>query len=87
MKSETEREAEARAEAERLERDLNAERRWEYHVVRMGPKARPEEQLNLLGAKGWQLVQVTETDGYLSFFMERELPPPDDASNGSASES
>ena len=82
MKSETEREAEARAEAERLARDLNAERRWEYHVVRMGPKARPEEQLNELGAKGWQLVQVIETDGYLSFYLERELPPPEPSANG-----
>jgi hypothetical protein len=60
---------------ERLQRDANPERRWEYHVLRIGPKARAEHQLNELGSKGWQLVQVIETEGHLAFYMERELPP------------
>jgi hypothetical protein len=84
LKSESEREAEARLEAERAQRDLNPERRWEYTVMRLGPKARAEGPLNELGSKGWQLVQVIETDGHLAFYMERELLPADDASNGSS---
>jgi hypothetical protein len=82
LKPESEREAEAQLEAERAQRDLNPERRWEYTVMRLGPKARAEGPLNELGAKGWQLVQVIETDGHLAFYMERELVPADDASNG-----
>jgi hypothetical protein len=83
LKSESEREAEARLEAERAQRDLNPERRWEYTVMRLGLKARAEGPLNELGSKGWQLVQVIETDGHLAFYMERELLG-DDASNGSS---
>ncbi len=75
MKSETEREAEARLEAERAARDQNPDRRWEYTVLRLGPKARAEGPLNELGAKGWQLVQVIETEGHLAFYLERELLP------------
>jgi len=74
LKPETEREAEAQLAAERSVRDLNPERRWEYTVVRLGPKARAEGPLNELGQKGWQLVQVIETDGHLAFYLERELP-------------
>ena len=84
LKPESEREAEAQLEAERAQRDLNPERRWEYTVMRLGPKARAEGPLNELGAKGWQLVQVIETDGHLAFYMERELVAGDDASNGSS---
>lgn len=85
MKSETEREVEARLEAERASRDANPERRWEYTVLRLGPKARAEAPLNELGAKGWQLVQVIETDGHLAFYMEREFVDEVDAgSNGSS---
>ncbi len=58
---------------ERLARDENPARQWEYHVLRVGPKARAEHQLNELGSKGWQLVQVIETDGHLAFYMEREV--------------
>jgi hypothetical protein len=85
MKSEVEREAEARLEAERAERDLSPERRWEYTVLRLGPKARAEGPLNELGAKGWQLVQVIETDGHLAFYLEREVVADveDASSNGS----
>jgi hypothetical protein len=84
MKSEVEREAEARLEAERAERDLSPERRWEYMVLRLGPKARAEGPLNELGAKGWQLVQVIETDGHLGFYLEREVAAVEDSSsNGS----
>jgi hypothetical protein len=83
LKSESEREAEARLEAERAQRDLNPERRWEYTVMRLGLKARAEGPLNELGNKGWQLVQVIETDGHLAFYMERELLG-DDASDGSS---
>jgi hypothetical protein len=60
---------------ERMHRDENPERRWEYHVLRVGPKARAEHQLNELGNKGWQLVQVIETEGHLAFYFERELIP------------
>jgi hypothetical protein len=73
LKSEEEREALARLETERLERDLQPDRRWEYMVLRLGPKARAEGPLNELGQKGWQLVQVIETEGHLAFYMEREL--------------
>ena len=69
----------ARLEEERRDRDENPSRRFEYHVLRVGLKARPEGQLNELGARGWQLVQVVEAEGYLAFYLERELPPPADA--------
>jgi hypothetical protein len=82
LKPETEREAEARIEAERSARDANPDRRWEYCVVRLGPKARAEGPLNELGAKGWQLVQVIETEGHLAYYMERELLSPDESRNG-----
>jgi hypothetical protein len=84
MKSEVERETEARFAAERAERDLSPDRRWEYTVLRLGPKARAEGPLNELGGKGWQLVQVIETDGHLAFYLEREVVGVEDASsNGS----
>ena len=85
MKSESERELEARLAAERSLRDASPERRWEYTVLRLGPKARSEGPLNELGAKGWQLVQVIETDGHLAFYLEREVVAPDAeaGSNGS----
>ena len=81
LKSEAEREAEERLEAERLERDLKAERRWEYHVLRVGAKARAEEQLNELGSRGWQLVQVVDMDDHLAFYLERELPEVDETTD------
>ena len=83
MKPEAEREAEARLQAERSARDANPDRRWEYFVLRLGPKARAEAPLNELGEKGWQLVQVIETDGHLAFYMERELLAAEDSINGS----
>ncbi len=73
MKSESERVLEATLDAERALRDASPERRWEYTVVRLGVKARAEGPLNELGAKGWQLVQVIETDGHLAFYLEREV--------------
>jgi hypothetical protein len=82
LKSEEEREALARLEAERLERDLKPDRRWEYMVLRLGPKARAEGPLNELGQKGWQLVQVIETEGHLAFYMERELLPRESKQDG-----
>jgi hypothetical protein len=86
MKSESERELEATLEAERALRDGSPERRWEYTVVRLGPKARAEGPLNELGAKGWQLVQVVETDGHLAFYLEREVVSAEreQGSNGSS---
>lgn len=81
LKSEAEREAEERAEAERLERDQKAERRWEYHVFRIGSKARAEEKLNELGAGGWQLVQVLDMGDHLAFYMERELAEADETTD------
>jgi hypothetical protein len=73
LKSDEERAARAQREEERRQRDLNPARRFEYHVLRVGMKARAEGQLNELGAKGWQLVQVIETDGHLAFYLEREV--------------
>jgi hypothetical protein len=58
---------------DRRRRDENPPRRFEYHVLRVGLKARAEGQLNELGGKGWQLVQVVETDGHLAFYLEREI--------------
>ena len=62
-----------RHEDDRRRRDENPSRRFEYHVLRMGLKARAEGQLNELGDKDWQLVQVVETDGHLAFYLEREV--------------
>ena len=73
LKSDDERAARARLEEERRQRDENPARRFEYYVLRIGPKARAEGQLNELGARGWQLVQVIETEGHLAFYLEREL--------------
>ena len=78
LKSELEREELAQLEAERARRDVDPERRWEYTVLRLGPKARAETPLNELGAKGWQLVQVIEVDGHLAFYLEREVVPDED---------
>ncbi len=78
LRSDEERAARARVEEERRQRDQNPARRFEYHVLRVGPKARAEAQLNELGRKGWQLVQVLETDGHLAYYMEREVIADDD---------
>ena len=77
LRSDEERAARARLEEERRQRDESPPRRFEYHVLRVGPKARAEAQLNELGQKGWQLVQVIETDGHLAFYLEREIVPPE----------
>jgi hypothetical protein len=79
LKSDEERAEKARLEELRRRRDENPLRRFEYFVLRVGPKARAEGQLNELGGKGWQLVQVIETDGHLAFYLERELSPEDAA--------
>jgi hypothetical protein len=84
LKSELEREELAQLEAERARRDLAPERRWEYTVLRLGPKARAEGPLNELGAKGWQLVQVIEVDGHLAYYLEREVGPDEDTLAGSS---
>ena len=73
LRTDEERAARARLEEERRRRDENPERRFEYYVLRVGLKARAEGLLNELGAKGWQLVQVIETDGHLAFYLEREI--------------
>jgi hypothetical protein len=73
LKSDEERAARAQLDEARRQRDLDPPRRFEYHVLRVGPKARAEGQLNELGTKGWQLVQVIETDGHLAFYLEREI--------------
>ncbi len=75
MRPEEDRAAAERAQRERLERDARPERRWEYHVLRVGLKARADRELNELGLKGWQLAQVLEVDGHLAYYFERELPP------------
>jgi hypothetical protein len=87
LKSEDERSDRIRALEDRLARDANPPRRWEYHVLRVGPKARAEHQLNELGAKGWQLVQAVETDGHLAFYLERELLPVEGDVGDTAAES
>ena len=84
LKSELEREELAQLEQQRARRDLDPERRWEYTVLRLGPKARAEGPLNELGAKGWQLVQVIEVDGHLAFYLEREVATDDDPLAGSS---
>ncbi len=84
LRSDEERAARERLEEERRGRDANPARRFEYHVLRVGTKARAEGQLNELGAKGWQLVQVIETEGHLAFYLEREIVPPEAASEESA---
>jgi hypothetical protein len=76
LKSDEERAARAQQEEERRQRDVNPARRFEYHVLRVGPKARAEGQLNELGMRGWQLVQAIETDGHIAFYLERELVSP-----------
>ncbi len=73
LKSDEERAARARQEEERRRRDANPPRRFEYHVLRVGTKVRAEGELNQLGAKGWQLVQVMETEGHLAYYLEREI--------------
>jgi hypothetical protein len=81
-RSTDDRDARVRLEDERRQRDQNPARRFEYHVLRVGMKVRAEAQINELGAKGWQLVQVVETDGHLAFYFEREVAvaaQPDDA--------
>jgi hypothetical protein len=84
LKSEDEREQHAQLEAERARRDASPDRRWEYTVLRLGTKARAEGPLNELGAKGWQLVQVVETDGHLAFYLEREVLPDEDDADADA---
>lgn len=83
LKSDEARAERARQEDERRRRDESPVRRFEYHVLRVGPKARAEGQLNELGSKGWQLVQVIETDGHLAFYLERELVAAPDPSSAS----
>lgn len=73
LRSNDDRDARARWEEDRRRRDESPARRFEYHVLRVGAKARAEGQLNELGAKGWQLVQVVEMDGHLAFYFEREV--------------
>ena len=75
LRSDEERAARAQLEEERRQRDESPARRFEYHVLRIGPKARAEGQLNELGGKGWQLVQAIETDGHIAFYLEREILP------------
>ena len=77
LRSDDDRAARARVDEERRRRDESPARRFEYHVLRIGLKARAEGQLNELGAKGWQLVQVVETEGHLAFYLEREIVPAD----------
>ena len=79
LRSDEEREERERLEEERRRRDLNPPRRFEYHVLRVGPKARAEGQLNELGMKGWQLVQAVEMDGHVAFYLEREILLGDEA--------
>ena len=86
LKSELEREELAQLEQQRARRDQAPERRWEYSVLRLGPKARAEGPLNELGAKGWQLVQVIEVDGHLAFYLERELGSTDEATLAGSSQ-
>jgi hypothetical protein len=80
LRSDEERAERVRQEEQRRQRDESPARRFEYHVLRVGPKARAEGALNELGSKGWQLVQVIETEGHLAFYLEREILPRSDGS-------
>ena len=60
LRSSDDRDARSRFEQERKQRDEHPARRFEYHVLRVGAKARAEGQLNELGARGWQLVEIVE---------------------------
>ncbi len=73
LRSDERRDDRARIEEERRRRDENPTRRFEYHVLRVGLKARAEGPLNELGSKGWQLVQAVEADGHVAFYLEREI--------------
>lgn len=73
LKYDDDRGGRARLEEKRRRRDENPARQFEYHVLRVGIKARAEGQLTEFGHKGWQLVQVVETDGHLAFYLEREI--------------
>jgi hypothetical protein len=73
LRSDEERASKARLDEERRRRDESPLRRFEYQVLRVGAKARAEGQLNELGAKGWQLVQVVEGEGHFAFYLEREI--------------
>ena len=79
LRSDERRDDRARIEEERRRRDENPARRFEYHVLRVGLKARAEGPLNELGSKGWQLVQAVEADGHVAFYLERELLDSGDA--------
>ena len=79
LRSDERRDDRTKVEEERRRRDENPPRRFEYHVLRVGAKARAEGPLNELGAKGWQLVQAVEGDGHVAFYLERELVEPGDA--------
>ena len=86
LRSDERRDDRTKLEEERRRRDENPARRFEYHVLRVGLKARAEGPLNELGSKGWQLVQAVEADGHVAFYLERELldaaqtSPPQDIS-------
>ena len=73
LRSDERRDDRARIEEERRRRDESPARRFEYHVLRVGVKARAEGPLNELGSKGWQLVQAVEADGHVAFYLEREI--------------
>jgi hypothetical protein len=47
-----------------------AKPRWEYKAVGF-PTAQYENELNLLGAQGWELVTVTEVGGATIYFFKR----------------
>jgi hypothetical protein len=79
LRSDEGRASKARLDQERRRRDENPVRRFEYQVLRVGAKARAEGQLNELGAKGWQLVQVVEGEGHFAFYLEREIAEEDAA--------
>jgi hypothetical protein len=81
LRSDEDRAARERLDEERRQRDLNPARRFEYHVLRVGPKARAEGQLNELGRKGWQLVQAVEMEGHVAFYLEREIGDADAAAD------
>ena len=79
LRSSDDRDARSRFEQERKQRDEHPARRFEYHVLRVGAKARAEGQLNELGARGWQLVEIVEMEGHLAFYFEREVAAVDQA--------
>lgn len=59
--------------------------RWEYHV-RHSEEPLTVDQLNELGARGWELAAAMPTAGHYIFKRITTDPPQQDAPSGASSE-